>query len=126
MFRVRFLPAPGPWVPHHGGMNRAKDLVFEAIPAAELEKIRAAGRDEAGNSLAVQTDTPHEYPPELSDWQQVVRAYDRRGRIADGRPVADGREAQAVIGQWLAQPGVQRVHVRNVGYGCFNFAVRRG
>ncbi len=107
-------------------MNRAKDLVFEAIPAAELEKIRAAGRDEAGNSLAVQTDTPHEYPPELSDWQQVVRAYDRRGRIADGRPVADGREAQAVIGQWLAQPGVQRVHVRNVGYGCFNFAVRRG
>lgn len=158
-------------------MNQTKDPVFEAIPAAELAKIRAAGRDEAGNSLAVQTDadggsplrcclrkarpgermlliaytppgtagayaergpvfihadacggylTPHEYPPELSDRQQVVRAYDRQGRIADGRPVADGREAQAVIGQWLAQPGVQRVHVRNVGYGCYNFAVRRG
>jgi hypothetical protein len=152
-------------------------LVFEAIPAAELEKIRAAGRDEAGNPLAAQIDaeggsplrcclrkarpgermlliaytppgtagayaergpvfipanpcdgylTPDRYPPELSSRQQVVRAYDRVGRIADGRPVADGREAQAVIEQWLARPDVQLVHVRNVGYGCYNFAVVRG
>jgi len=151
-------------------------LVFEAIPAAELEKIRTAGRDEAGNFLAVQIDTeggsplrcclrrarpgermlliaytppgtagayaergpvfihadpcegyltPHHYPPELSNWQQVVRAYDRQGRIADGRPVTNGREAQAVIEQWLARPEVQLVHVRNVGYGCYNFAVAR-
>jgi hypothetical protein len=152
-------------------------LVFEAIPAGELEKIRAAGRDEAGNPLALQIDaeggsplrcclrparpgermlliaytppgtagayaergpvfihadrcdgylTPDRYPPELSNRQQVVRAYDRQGRIADGRPVADGREAQTVIEQWLARPDVQLVHVRNVGYGCYNFAVARG
>jgi Protein of unknown function (DUF1203) len=150
-------------------------LVFEAIPAAELDRIRAAGRDEAGNPLAVLTDTdgsplrcclrrarpgerilliaytppgtagayaergpvfvhadpcqgyltPHQYPPELSRWQQVVRAYDRDGRIADGTLAADGAEAHAIIERWLGRPQVQRVHVRNVGYGCYNFAVRR-
>src|ERR1019366_2475692 len=34
--------------------------------------------------------TPHRYPPGLSARQQVVRAYDHDGRIADGVLVADG------------------------------------
>ena len=37
---------------------------------------------------------------------------------------ADGRQAQAVIKELLARPGVELVHLRNVGYGCYNFAVR--
>jgi hypothetical protein len=70
--------------------------------------------------------TPHEYPPGLRHRQQVVRAYDRRGRIADGVLVADGREAERVMTELLARPDVELVHLRNVGYGCYNFTVRRG
>jgi len=151
-------------------------LTFEAIPAAELAEIRAAGRDEAGNSLTVQADnggspvrcclretrpgervmliaytppgtagayaergpvfvhadpcegypTPRRYPPGLRHRMQVVRAYDRKGRIADGVLAADGLQAEAVIAEMLARPDVELVHLRNVGYGCYNFAVRGG
>ena len=151
-------------------------LTFEAIPAAELAEIWAAGRDEAGNSLTVQADnggspvrcclretrpgervmliaytppgtagayaergpvfvhadpcegypTPHRYPPGLRHRMQVVRAYDRQGRIADGVLAADGLQAEAVIAEMLARPDVELVHLRNVGYGCYNFAVRGG
>jgi len=152
-------------------------LVFEAIPQARLQEIRAAGVDEAGNRLTGQADTeggnplrcclresvpgeqvlliaytppgtrgayaergpvfiharpcdgyrtPHQYPPALSHRQQVVRAYDRDGRIADGVLASDGEHAMTVIGELLARPGVALVHLRNVGYGCYNFAVRRG
>ena len=38
--------------------------------------------------------------------------------------VADGQRAQAVIAELLARPEVELVHLRNVGYGCYNFAVR--
>ena len=44
---------------------------------------------------------------------------------APGVLVADGRQAQDVIAELLARPGVELVHLRNVGYGCYNFAVRR-
>jgi hypothetical protein len=151
-------------------------LTFEAIPAAELAEIRAAGRDEAGNSLTVQADNggspvrcclretrpgervmliaytppgtagayaergpvfvhadpgegypaPRRYPPGLRHRMQVVRAYDRQGRIADGVLAADGLQAEAVIAEMLARPDVELVHLRNVGYGCYNFAVRGG
>ena len=150
-------------------------LAFEPIPAAELDAIRAAGRDEAGNLLEVRVledsgaplrcclrearagervlliaytppgtagayaergpvfihaercegyPTPVQYPPGLAHRQQVVRAYDRQGRIADGVLVADGQQAQGVIAELLARPEVELVHLRNVGYGCYNFAVR--
>ena len=69
-------------------------------------------------------DQPGEYPPELAHRQQVVRAYHGQGRIADGVLAADGRHAQEVIRELLARPGVELVHLRNVGYGCYNFAVR--
>ncbi len=152
-------------------------LVFEPIPPAELQEIRAAGADEAGNRLAVQADTeggsplrcclresapgervlliaytppgtrggyaergpvfihaqpcdgyltPHRYPPALSHRAQVVRAYDQDGRIAAGVLVSDGEHAMTVIRGLLTRPDVALVHLRNVGYGCYNFAVRRG
>ncbi|HYZ54280.1 MAG TPA: DUF1203 domain-containing protein [Streptosporangiaceae bacterium] len=151
-------------------------LIFEPIPPGELERIRAAGLDEAGNRLTPQADveggnplrcclresrpgdrvlliaytppgtsgpyaergpvfihadpcegypTPHLYPPGLSHRQQVVRAYDRDGRITDGVLVGSGDQAMAVIHEMLARPDVALVHLRNVGYGCYNFAVRR-
>jgi hypothetical protein len=152
-------------------------LIFEPIPPATLQQIRAAGVDEAGHRLTAQADTeggnplrcclresvpgervllvaytppgtrgayaergpvfihaepcrgyltPDRYPPALSHRQQVVRAYDRDGRIADGVLVNDGEHAMTVIGELLARPDVTLVHLRNVGYGCYNFAVRRG
>jgi hypothetical protein len=152
-------------------------LIFDPIPPAELQQIRTAGLDEAGNRLTVQVDTaggsplrcclresapgervllivytppgtrgayaergpvfihaepcsgyltPDRYPPALSHRQQVVRAYDRDGRIADGVLVSDGEHAMAVIGDLLGRADVALVHLRNVGYGCYNFAVRRG
>ncbi|HEV7931147.1 MAG TPA: DUF1203 domain-containing protein [Actinomadura sp.] len=151
-------------------------LLFEAIPASELDRIRAAGRDEAGNALSAQVDdeggnplrcclretrpgepgmiiaytpsgtagpyaergpvfihpqpcdgypTPDRYPPALSHRRQVVRAYDHGGRIADGVLVPDGVRARAVITELLARSDVALVHLRNVEYGCYNFAVRR-
>jgi hypothetical protein len=154
----------------------AGSLVFEPIPPATLDQIRAAGIDEAGNRLTVQTDpaggnplrcclretapgervlliaytppgtsgayaergpvfihaepcegylTPGRYPPGLAHRQQVVRAYDHHGRIADGILVSDGEHAMSVIREMLVRPGVALVHLRNVGYGCYNFAVRR-
>jgi hypothetical protein len=152
-------------------------LVFEPIPPARLQQIRAAGVDEAGNAVTPQTDTaggsplrcclresaPGEqvlliaytppgtrgayaergpvfihaepcagypasggYPPALRHRAQVVRAYDRDGRIADGVLASDGEHAMSVIRDLLARPDVALVHCRNVGYGCYNFAVRRG
>jgi hypothetical protein len=154
-------------------------MTFEyvAIPAAELDAIRAAGRDEAGNKLIPQVDedggsplrcclrtaepgetmlliaytppgtagayaergpvfihaercagypTPFTYPPDLSRRQQVVRAYDKQGRIAAGVLVADGIHAEKEIAELLDSPDVELVHLRNVGYGCYNFAVLRG
>ena len=159
------------------GPAAADGLIFEAIPAATLHRIRAAGVDEAGNGLTVQVDaeggnplrcclresapgeqvlliaytppgtrgayaergpvfihaepcdgylTPDRYPPGLRHRQQVVRAYSKDGRIADGVLVNDGQHAMTVIGDLLARPDVAVVHLRNVGYGCYNFAVRRG
>ena len=70
--------------------------------------------------------TPHAYPPGLAHREQVVRAYDHHGRIADGVRVADGESAELVIAQMLARPDIQAVHLRNVEAGCYNFAVRRG
>jgi hypothetical protein len=152
-------------------------LVFEPVPPARLQEIRAAGADEAGNRLAVQADpagglplrcclresapgermlliaytppgtrgayaergpvfihaepcrgylTPHQYPPALSHRQQVVRAYDQDGRIAAGVLASDGEHAMTVIRGLLARPDITLAHLRNVGYGCYNFAVRRG
>ena len=155
--------------------TQAGPLRYLAIPADELDAIRAAGRDEAGNPLEVQVHAdggaplrcclrearpgerllliaytppgtagayaergpvfihaepcdgypkPQAYPPGLIGRQQVVRAYDQQGRIADGVLVADGHQAQDVIAGLLARPEVVLVHMRNVGYGCYNFCVR--
>lgn len=68
--------------------------------------------------------TPHQYPPGLSHRSQVVRAYDHRGRIAAGILARDGDQATAIIRQQLARPDVAVAHLRNVGYGCYNFSVR--
>lgn len=70
--------------------------------------------------------SPQLYPPGLSHRQQVVRAYDQYGHIADGVVADNGDHAVAVIHEMFARPDIALVHLRNVGWGCYNFAVRRG
>ena len=36
----------------------------------------------------------------------------------------NGLQAEQIIADLLARPEVDLVHLRNVGYGCYNFAVR--
>lgn len=67
--------------------------------------------------------TPDRYPPGLAHRQQIVRAYDRRGRIADAVLAADGDDATAIVDELLARPDVTLVQLRNVGFGCYNCAV---
>jgi hypothetical protein len=69
---------------------------------------------------------PDRYPPALRHRPQVVRAYNRDGQIADGVLASNGDHAMTVIRELLARPDVALVHLRNVGYGCYNFAVRCG
>lgn len=69
--------------------------------------------------------TPGSYPPEFRDRRQVLRAYDDEGRIADAVLVADQTEARQVIGTLLARSGTALLQSRNIGYGCYMFAVRR-
>ena len=78
------------------------------------------------------------WPPEFRDRQQVLRAYDARGRIADAilidaadadeRRLADPAQVLAPelgIAKLLADPAQVVVHSRNVLYGCYMFAVSR-
>ena len=64
------------------------------------------------------------WPPGFRDRQQVLRAYDAAGRIADAILV-EGTEAEAGIAKLLADPEHVVVHSRNVLYGCYMFAVSR-
>jgi hypothetical protein len=148
---------------------------IEAIPAAELGRIRAAGHDvngdpfapflddvggaplrcclrpsRAGERIALIAYRPSGtagayaetgpvfvhasscagypvdggWPPEFRDRQQVLRAYDAAGRIADAILV-EGAQAEAGIAKLLADPAHVVVHSRNVLYGCYMFAVSR-
>jgi hypothetical protein len=65
------------------------------------------------------------YPRDWRGRQQVLRAYDRRGRIVDATRVHDGSDPERVIADMFADPEVVRIHSRNVAWGCYMFAVTR-
>ncbi|MFI7521254.1 DUF1203 domain-containing protein [Micromonospora globbae] len=64
------------------------------------------------------------YPQAWRGRPQVLRAYDRRGRICGGRR-HDGTDPETVIAELFADPAVHQLHSRNVVYGCFMFTVDR-
>lgn len=64
------------------------------------------------------------WPPGFRDRQQVLRAYDHAGRIAEA-VVVDATAAERGIAGLLADPRVAMIQSRNVGYGCYMFAIRR-
>ncbi|GAA1230608.1 DUF1203 domain-containing protein [Kitasatospora nipponensis] len=72
------------------------------------------------------------YPVALHRGDRVLRAYDRRGRILRGVLVEPDDEtdpgapiADEVLSAMFSDPEVALVHVRAVGFGCFQHEVRR-
>ncbi|WP_203839204.1 DUF1203 domain-containing protein [Winogradskya humida] len=73
-------------------------------------------------------DTTHDENAYPADWlgrPQVLRAYDRDGRIHPATRVHDGTDPTAAITDILTDPDVVQIHSRNVSYGCYMFAIRR-
>jgi hypothetical protein len=145
-----------------------------ALPAGDLERIRARGADDFGNALEPVTVTttggtplrcclrdaePGErvvliayrpaavggpyaevgpvfvhaeacagyadearYPEGFRARNQLLRAYDARGRQVEN-VVVDGPAAERAITDLLGRPGVAYLHSRNVLAGCYMFAV---
>jgi hypothetical protein len=65
------------------------------------------------------------YPADWLGRPQVLRAYDRHGRIHDATRTHDGTHPEAVIAEMLTVPGVERIHSRNIAWGCYMFAITR-
>jgi hypothetical protein len=65
------------------------------------------------------------YPSAWRGRPQVLRAYDRNGRIHPATRVHDGSDPEAVIVDMLAETEVMQIHSRNVAYGCYMFTVIR-
>ncbi|RLP92951.1 DUF1203 domain-containing protein [Micromonospora sp. BL4] len=149
-FRVRALPAATLETVRRTGRDAA-DRPVEALVAGGGEPLRCCLRDaEAGESLllfgyappgaagpyrevgpifahaaACRGPEPADgHPPAWRGRPQVLRAYDRRGRIHGGR-LHDGTDPETVIAELFADPAVHQLHSRNVVYGCFMFAVER-
>jgi hypothetical protein len=144
-----------------------------ALPADDLERIRARGVDDFGNALEPETVTgagtplrcclreaePGErvvliayrpatvagpyaevgpvfvhaegcpgyadetrYPQGFRARNQLLRAYDARGRQVEN-VLVDGPVAERAITDLLGRPGVAYLHSRNVLAGCYMFAV---
>jgi len=64
-----------------------------------------------------------DYPADWVGRPQVLRAYDERGWIHPATRVHDGSDPAGAIAKVLGEPGVVRVHSRNVAYGCYMFEV---
>jgi len=63
------------------------------------------------------------YPADWYGRPQVLRAYDRNGRIHPASRLHDGSDPEAAIAAVGAEPGVVLIHSRNVVYGCYMFAI---
>ena len=62
------------------------------------------------------------YPQGFRSRNQLLRAYDARGRQVEN-VVVDGPAAERAIVDLLGRPGVAYLHSRNVLAGCYMFAV---
>lgn len=66
------------------------------------------------------------YPAAMHTSDRVFRAYDAEGRILRGVQVdPDPLLADEVLTAMFSDPTVALVHVRAVGFGCFQHEVRR-
>jgi hypothetical protein len=65
------------------------------------------------------------YPADWIGRPQVLRAYDSRGWIHPSTRVHDGTDPVTVIEEMLEHADVERIHSRNIAYGCYMFEVTR-
>lgn len=141
-FRIVALPAPllaevraDPAVERHvaGGGEplrcclrdaRACELLvlFNYAPPLPDSPYRETGAVFAHADACAGPARDDAYPADWRGRAQVLRAYDRHGRIHPASRLQDGSAPEAAIEAVLAEPGVVRVHSRNVVYGCFMFA----
>ena len=89
---------------------------FPAGPYREIGAVFAHAEPCGGRA-----DGPG-YPADWYGRAQVLRAYDRDGRIHPASRLHDGSDPEAAIAAVLAEPGVALLHSRNVAYGCYMFS----
>ena len=65
------------------------------------------------------------YPDDWRARRQVLRCYDRDGRIVGGAVAQAGDGQEEALAELLADDAVAFVHTRNIVYGCFMADVRR-
>lgn len=99
-------------------------LLFGYAPPTAAGPYREVGPVFAHDADCPGPDPVGGYPADWRGRPQVLRAYDRRGRIHGGR-LHDGTDPESVIAELLADPAVRQLHSRNVVYGCFMFVVER-
>ncbi|MFR9777918.1 DUF1203 domain-containing protein [Micromonospora sp. MS34] len=100
-------------------------LLFGYAPELPDGPYRELGPVFAHDADCPGPDDASGYPADWRGRPQVLRAYDRRGRIVGGR-LHDGDDPETVVAELLTDPAVERLHSRNVVYGCFMFAIVRG
>ena len=60
-----------------------------------------------------------QYPEQFRGRPQVFRCYDAAGNIVGGCLLNATDEPEVVIAELFSEPGVERIHTRNVIYGCY-------
>src|SRR5215203_1796954 len=60
------------------------------------------------------------YPPEFPRSAVVLRGYSSQDHIV-GAEAVEERMVETVIGEMFANPAIEYIHARNLGYGCFMF-----
>ncbi|MBS1786716.1 MAG: DUF1203 domain-containing protein [Acidobacteria bacterium] len=64
------------------------------------------------------------YPADFPRSAVVLRGYSSDDRILDAQAVGQ-RIVEDVISEMFANPAIQYLHARNLGYGCFMFQIDR-
>ncbi|WP_406084282.1 DUF1203 domain-containing protein [Micromonospora zamorensis] len=99
-------------------------LLFGYAPPGAAGPYREIGPVFAHATACPGPDPAGGHPQAWRGRPQVLRAYDRQGRICGGR-LHDGTDPEGVIAELLADPTARELHSRNVVYGCLMFVVRR-
>jgi hypothetical protein len=68
---------------------------------------------------------PECYPDDFRGRQQVFRCYNAQGDIIGGRLAEAGDSPEELIRELFSDPAVDRIHTRNVVYGCYMLEIRR-
>jgi hypothetical protein len=96
-------------------------LLFSYEPPLPASPYREMGAIFVHAAPCAAPAEPLPYPADWYGRPQVLRAYDKDGRIHPASRLHDGSDPAAAIAAVLAEPGVVLLHSRNVVYGCYMF-----